>query len=113
MIELVEVKNMTDDKIEEYNLVKEDIMYECLLDNKKIGYAIIRNDEKNKLFLVIDRDYQNKGYGNKIFKLLLSKVTGQVICSVPFENTKMIRIIENNSGIEIGRNGISIFYKIN
>jgi len=34
------------------------------------------------------------------------------MCSVPFENIKMQRIIEKNNGIEIGRNGKSIQYII-
>jgi len=42
MIELAEVKQISDDLIQEFNLVKEDLIYECHLDNKKIGYAIIR-----------------------------------------------------------------------
>lgn len=112
MIELREVKKITDDLIQEFQLVKEDKIYECHLDDKKIGYAIIRKKITDRIFLVIAKKYQNKGYGSTIFNLLLSKIDETVICSVPIENTKMQRIVENNNGIEIGRNGKTIQYTI-
>ena len=112
MIELREVEKITDDLIQEFRLVKEDKIYECYLDDKKIGYGIIRKEPTNRIFLVIAKKYQNQGYGSTIFKLLLYKIDETVICSVPIENTKMKRIIENNNGIEIGRNGKLIQYII-
>lgn len=112
MINLIEVNKITFDLIQEFQLLKEDKLYECKLNNVKIGYAIIRRDVNNKLFLIISEKYQNKGYGSNIFKILLSKVNESFICSVPFDNFKMQRIIQKNNGIEIGRNGKEIIYKI-
>ena len=112
MIELIRIQKITDDLIQEFQLVKEDQIYECHLDNKKIGYAIIRKKITDRLFLVVAKKYQNKGYGSAIFKLLLSKIDEPLICSVPIENTKMQRIIENNNGIETGRNSKLIQYSV-
>ena len=112
MIDLIEVNKITDDLIQEFKLLKEDQLYECHLNNTKIGYAIIRKKTNDKLFLILAKKYQNKGYGSDIFKLLLSKVNEPVICSVPFENVKMHRIIQKNNGIEIGRNGKEVLYII-
>lgn len=112
MIDLIEVIKITDDLIKEFELKKVDKLYECYLKNLKIGYAVIYKRENNMLYLTIAEQYQNKGYGSIIFKLLLSKVNNYVICSVPFENVKMQRIIQNNKGYEVGRNGQEILYFI-
>ena len=112
MINLIEAKAITDDLIQEFNLVKDDLLYECYLDNVKIGYAIIRNKINDKIFLIIAKKYHNKGYGSTIFSLLLSKINGSFKCLVPFDNIKMQRIIQKNNGIEIGRNGQIIQYII-
>ena len=112
MIELIEANKISDDLIQEFKLVKEDILYECYLDNKKIGYAIIQNKRNDRIFIVVAKKYQNQGYGSIIFKLLISKLTESVICSVPLENIKMQRIVQKNNGVEIGRNGNTIQYNI-
>lgn len=112
MIDLIQISNITDDLIQEFKLKKEDLLYVCHLENKKIGYAIIRAEINNRIFLIIAKEYQGKGYGNIIFNHLLSKMDKPVICTVPFENIKMQRIIQNHNGIEIERNGKSIQYMI-
>lgn len=112
MIDLIEINNITDALIQEFNLVKEDKLFGCYLNNIQIGYAIIRKKTNNKLFLVIAKKYQNKGYGSEVFKLLLSKVNELVMCSVPFDNIKMQRIIQKNNGMEVGRNGKETLYII-
>ena len=113
MIDLIEVSQINDVLIQEFSLVRGDLLYECLLDKEKIGYAVIREKTNNKIFLVIAEKYQNKGYGSIIFKLLISKINDSVIFSVPFENIKMQRIIQKNNGIEVGRNGLEIQYILN
>lgn len=112
MISLIKVNKITDDLIQKFKLLKDDQFYECHLKNENIGYAIIRKNANNKLFLILAEKYQNKGYGSYIFNLLLSKVNDSVTCSVPFENVKMHRIIQKNNGIEVGRNGNEVFYII-
>lgn len=112
MINLVEVDNITDDLIHEYNLVRGDVLYECCLDYVKIGYAVIRKKENDRIFLILAEKYQNKGYGSIIFNLLISKIDGSIICFVPFENIKIQKIIQKNDGVEIGRNGKGIHYII-
>ena len=112
MIKLIEVNEITDDLIQEFELVKEDLLYKCYLDETKIGYAIIRNKINDRIFLFVTKKYQNKGYGSTIFKLLLSKTNGSVKCLVPIDNIKMQRIIQKNKGIELGRNGQIIQYII-
>lgn len=113
MINLIEINEIGDDLIQEFKLSKEDQLYECYLDNIKIGYAIIRGERNNKIFIIIAEKYQNKGYGSAIFKLLVSKINDSFTCSVPFENFKMQRIVQKNNGVEIGRNGKEILYIIN
>lgn len=112
MIDLIQLEKITDDLIQQFKLVKDDQLYVCYLDKTKIGYAIIRNKVEDKIFLVVAKEYQNKGYGSIIFKSLISKISEPIYCVVPFENIKMQRIIQKNKGIEIGRNGSTIQYII-
>lgn len=112
MINLKEVNKITDDLIEEFRLTKNDRLYECYLDNAKIGYAIIRDRVNDQLYIFVADKYQNNGYGSEIFKLLLSKVNKSSKCIVELDNVKMIRIVQKNNGIEIGRNGKEILYII-
>ena len=112
MISLNEVIKITDDLIQKFELSKDDQLYECYLNDTKIGYAIIRKKVRNELFTIIAQKYQNNGYGSAVFKLLLSKFNKSVICSVSFDNIKMQRIIQKNNGVEIGRNGKEIAYII-
>lgn len=112
MIDLIQVREITDDLIQEFNLVREDQLYECYIDDIKIGYAIIRNNADDRVFLTVAKEYQNKGYGSIIFESLIFRIDGSIICTVPFENVKMQRIILKNNGVEIGRNGKTIQYII-
>lgn len=112
MIDLIRIKKITDDLIQEFRLTKEDELYECCIEGKKIGYAIIRNKINDRIFLIISTEYQNMGYGSIIFESLLFKINEPIICAVPFQNIKMQRIIQKNNGIEIGRNKEMIQYII-
>ena len=112
MIQLSELQKIDDSFIQEFHLSKEDRLYECYLEHQKIGYAIIRQKGNDRIFLIVAEKYQNQGYGSAIFKMLLSFIHESVVCSVPFENVKMHRIIQKNNGIEIGRNGSSVQYMI-
>ena len=112
MINLIELNEENNSIAKELNLTKDDKLYECILNNKNIGYAIIKSNPKDKILIIIAKKYQNQGYGNIIFKLLLSKINESIICTVPLENSRMKRIIQKNNGFEIGRNGKTIQYII-
>ena len=112
MIKLIKLDKVSDNLIKELSLDKIIQIYECHLDSTKIGYAIIRDKKTERLYLIIDEEYQNKGYGSLAFKLLLTQINDDAMCSVPFENNKMRRIIQKNNGIEISRNGKTIIYII-
>lgn len=113
MTELIQKEIISDDIIQQFNLNKNDQLYECFLDQKKIGYGIIRKNATDNIYLGIMKSYQNQGYGSTFFKMLISKVNHTIICEVPLNNIKMQRIVQNNHGIEIGRNDNSIHYRIN
>ena len=54
-------------------------------DNKLIGFAMLKEFEKNKYFLwdyLIDFNFQNKGLGTKALKELISMLKTRYDCSV-------------------------------
>lgn len=112
MISIIEEKNIGDDLIQQLNLVKEDVLYHCYLDNIKIGCAVIRNNKYDRIYLLLGEEYQGKGYGSEIFKKLLDIVKEPIVCVTPFDCFRMQRIIIKNNGREIGRNGKEIVYSI-
>lgn len=109
---LTEVTSVSDELASELKLDKDDKLYGCYIDDKIIGYAIIRNDLEERVYLEIIDEYQGNGYGSTAFKELLLLINGTVKCSVSFDNIKMQRIILKNNGIETGRDGHAIHYVI-
>ena len=93
-------------------MIKDDKLYGCYIDDKVIGYAIIRNDLEERVYLEIINQYQGKGYGSSAFKELLFLINDTVKCSVSLDNIKMQRIVLKNKGIEVGRDGRAIHYII-
>ena len=112
MVDIVLVNNITDDLIQMFNLNREDELYEFCLDNKVIGHGIIRKNSNNKIYVVIAKKYQGRGYGGKLFEFLLSKTNESMEFSIPKDNYVIQRIIQKNKGIEIGRDKEEVFYLI-
>lgn len=113
MIRLIEVTDITEEMSKEFNLSDGDKLYGCYLDGTIIGYSVIRNNEADKVYLVILDEYQNQGNGSKVFKTLLMLIDKRIECVVPLDNYKMQRIVLKNNGIETGRDGENIHYVIN
>ena len=109
---LVEVTNITEDIAKGLNINNGDRLFGCYLDNKIVGYAVIRNNLEERVYLVILDEFQNQGNGSSAFKELLSMINDTVKCSVSIDNYKMQRIIIKNKGIEVGRDVENIHYVI-
>ena len=85
-------------------------IYEYFYDNILVGYGIITNIENSKIYILIKKEYRNKGYGTKLFKemLLIENKDTKVTCN----NQIMRRIIGKYNGIEISRDEGYILYII-
>jgi hypothetical protein len=97
---------------QKYSLTIEDKFYECILNEEKIGYAIIKNNPNDMIYIEIESNYQNKGNGSKLFEEILKLVNGKIRVISDINNYKMKRIILNNNGIETSRDGEFIHYII-
>lgn len=109
---LTEVSKVSDELVNKLKLTNGDKLYGCYVDDNIIGYAIIRNNLEERVYLEILDKYQGYGYGSSAFKELLFLINGIVKCSVSLDNIKMQRIILKNNGIEAGRDGHLIHYVI-
>lgn len=95
-----------------FNIKNGDLVYSLLLEQKNIGYGIIRNNDDCKIEIYILNEYQGNGYGSFLFKELIKKIIGEINLKVDINNVVMKRIIEKNNGIELGRDGKYIYYVI-
>lgn len=111
-MKLVELTDIPQELAKELNIIYGDHLYGCYLEDTIIGYAVIKANLTERVYLVIVDEYQDKGYGSKAFKELLSLINDTVECSVSLDNVKMQRIVSKNNGKEMGRNGKSIHYVI-
>ena len=109
---LEELTNLTEELMKELNIGDGDRVFGCYNSSNIVGYAVIKKDLEDRLYLVITEEFQNQGYGSEAFKELLSIVKDTVRCMVPIENYKMQRIVSKNAGVETGRDGIYIHYII-
>ena len=85
-------------------------IYEYFYDNILVGYGIITNIENSKIYILIKKEYRNKGYGTKLFKEMLLKENKDI--KVTCNSQIMRRIIEKYNGVEISREGNYILYII-
>ena len=95
-----------------FTLNEQDKLYSYKVNNKVVGYGIIKNNKFDMIKLYIDEKYQNNHFGSELFKKLLETINEKIYVSTTIENIKMIKIILNNHGIEIGRNNGIITYEI-
>lgn len=95
-----------------FNIINGEEIYSLLLDKKNIGYGIIRNNNECKIEVYILEEYQGNGYGSFLFKELLKKIKKDINLKIDISNVIIKRIIENNNGIELGRDGQFIYYII-
>lgn len=111
-MKIIKVEKVTTDLIKVFNLESKDELYSLELEDKNIGYGIIREDINNRLEVYILSEYQGKGYGTKLFKELLKIINKEVSVQVDIENIIMRKILNYCKAIEIGRNGKTIRYII-
>ena len=100
------------DYIQKYLLTIDDKFYECIVEENKVGYAIIKNNPFDMIYIEIYPEYQNVGNGSKLFEELLKLLHGKIRVMLEVDNYKMSRIILKNNGIETGRDGLFIHYII-
>lgn len=111
-MKIIKVENITVDLIKIFNLGINDELYSLELEDKNIGYGLIRENLNNKIEVYILSDYQGKGYGTRLFKELLKMIGGDVSIQVDIKNIIMRKILMKCDAIEIGRNGQTIRYII-
>lgn len=111
-MKIIKVENITVDLIKVFNLGINDELYSLELEDKNIGYGLIRENLNNKIEVYILSDYQGKGYGTSLFKELLKIVGAEVNVLVDIKNIIMRKILMKCDAIEIGRNGQTIRYVI-
>lgn len=96
-----------------FYLKNNDGVYEYVVDNKVVGYGIFRNNDYDMIQIYINKEYENNHYGSELFKNMLGLFEQNVYISVKEDNIKMIRIIDNNNCVEIGKNNGIITYVYN
>lgn len=93
-----------------FYLNKEDVVYEYVIDNNIVGYGVYRNKKYDMIQIYIKEKYQNKGYGKELFGHIIKLDDKEKDVSVKEDNIKMVKIIRDYDGKEIGlNNGIKTF----
>ena len=101
MIKLVENKEESNSKMKDSQY-----FYEFQKDNNTLGWATINKDDENKLYIFIDENFRGNGYGKLLFsemmKELRNKDYKQFKVIFNKENIPMLKIVEDNNGLQIG-----------
>ena len=111
-LHLYNIDEIDSNYIQKHSLTIEDKFYECILEENKIGYAIIKNNSHDMIYIEIESNYQNQGNGSKLFEEILKLLNGKIRVMSDVDNYKMNRIILKNNGIETGRDGEFVHYII-
>ena len=84
------------------------IKYKLLSEDKEVAHGYIFNRETNPIEIYVEQDYQSNGYGKLLFTSLLNVLKNKGLKGAIFQldenNYKIINIIKNAGGVEIGRN---------
>lgn len=84
--------------------------------NNTLGLATINSDEDNMVYIYVDENERNKGYGKKLFGLVLNELQKEkrVDAKVKFEtsNIKMLRIVHQYNGVHLATENKENLYLI-
>lgn len=89
-----------------------------LYDDKDntLGLATINCDEDNMVYIYVDENQRNKGYGKKLFGLVLNELLREkrIDAKVKFEtsNIKMLRIVHEYNGVHLATENKENLYVI-
>ena len=111
-LHLYNINEIDSNYIQKHSLTVEGKFYECIVEENKVGYAIIKNNSEDMIYVEIYQEHQNLGNGSKLFEELLKLLNGKIKIMSDVNNTKMKRIILKNNGIETSRDGEFIHYII-
>ena len=85
-------------------------------NNNTLGLATINSDEDNMVYIYVDENERNKGYGKKLFGLVLNELQKEkrVDAKVKFEtsNIKMLRIVHQYNGVHLATENKENLYLI-
>lgn len=110
--------------IEATRLVKDDFpirdyrrVFKLYDDNDNtLGLATINCDEDNMVYIYVDENQRNKGYGKKLFGLVLNELLREkrIDAKVKFEtsNIKMLRIVHDYNGVHLATENKENLYVI-
>lgn len=95
-----------------FSLNNEDELYQYKINGEIVGYGVFRNNNYDMIQVYISDKYQNQHYGTQLFSKMIELINKKIYVSTKEDNVKMIRIILNSGGIELGRNNGIITYEI-
>ena len=88
MLNIVKVEKIEIELKKMFELNKGEEIYSLELDEKNIGYGIIRNNDNEKIEIYILNQYQRNGYGTYLFNELLKIINKDIYIRV--KNGKII-----------------------
>ncbi len=85
-------------------------------NDNTLGLATINCDEDNMVYIYVDENQRNKGYGKKLFGLVLNELLREkrIDAKVKFEtsNIKMLRIVHEYNGVHLATENKENLYVI-
>ena len=85
-------------------------------NDNTLGLATINCDEDNMVYIYVDENQRNKGYGKKLFGLVLNELLREkrIDAKVKFEtsNIKMLRIVHDYNGVHLATENKENLYVI-
>ena len=113
MFKLVEGKDTFEKALPSVNFDK---CFKLLKDDRPLGVGTINKDDENLIYIYIKQELRGNGYGKILFSKMMEEAKKEgyqeVKVTFPKDNVPMVKIIDDNGGVQQTINQNEVKYMI-
>jgi len=113
MIELVNGEDIFEKALPNVNYDK---CFKLVKDGKPLGVGTINNDKENQIYIYIKQELRGNGYGKILFSKMIDEAKKEgyqeVKVTFPKDNIQMVKIVDDNGGVQQSSNQNEVKYVI-
>ena len=113
MFKLVEGKDTFEKALPSVNFDK---CFQFIKDDRPLGVGTINKDKENLIYIYIKQELRGNGYGKVLFSKMMEEAKKEgyqeVKVTFPKDNIQMVKIVDDNGGVEQSVNENEVKYVI-